>query len=466
MAARERQLKIGLVALAWAVFWPVLTHGFLNFDDDLYVVGNPVFAGGWLKAFTVLHHGNWYPLTLLSHALDVRLFGLAAVWHHLENLVLHTANTLLVFALLRRMTADLWRSAAVAAVFAVHPLQLESVAWIAERKNLLCALFSLLTLMSWARGKLLQALGWYAAALMSKAAAVPLPFVMLALEHWPLRRRPRLLEKLPFGVLAFGCSLLTLQAAQERNKVELLVRLANAGISCWGYLRRLAWPQGLCIFYPHPGYSISLALGAAAAAALAVVTILALRRSERPWLAAGWLSFLLLLGPVIGLVQVGEQALADRYMYFAMIPLLCAVFWTVPDRFLQRPSGVGAAGAALGALMVVSGLQLRYWHDSLTLWRRAMDVTEGNYMAMTNLSYELLIMGRDREALPLARAALREKPDGALARANYGFALAKGGELRKGEIHLEKALEIYPASTVIARNLEQVRRARAAGARN
>ena len=468
-------IAAALAALVLALYLPSLTHGALSLDDDLYF-GDPRLAAGlsWAGlrwAATAFHASNWYPLTLASHMLDASLFGPAAWGPHLVNALLHAASTALLFAALRRLTGDAWRAAAAALVFGAHPLQVESVAWIAERKNLLCGFFSIAALWAYAgyaRRPSARGLGavcaLFAAALLSKPAAVAMPLALLALDAWPLRRRepPAALvaEKAPLLALSAASCLATLAAARGSSVYALPagVRLANAALAYAGYLRRLAWPSGLAVFYPHPEGAVSYAAAAAAAAGLAFALALAWRqRARRPWLLTGAAWFLLMLLPMIGLVQVGRQALADRYAYLALIGPALAVVWSAPDRWARRPSALAAAGAALCAMLAVSSLQLRYWRDSVTLYRRAVAVTDGNELARVNLGTELVAAGRVAEGEAEFRAAHAARPDDPLPLADLGYALIREDRDAEAAAVLDDAMRLSAGRPEVAQAVERIR---------
>lgn len=479
MKDKDALARAGVAALTFAAFWPVAGFPFLDLDDDLYVTGNAVVRQGatWpgLKwAFTTFHAGNYYPLALASHMLDVSLFGPRAGAHHLVSLALHAASALLLFSALRAATGDRWRSAAVAAVFAVHPLQVESVAWIAERKNVLCGFFALLALRAYVSYAKRREPRFYAAAtlalacaLLSKPAAVALPAALLLFDFWPLARDGKepasrlLLEKLPWFFLSGLSCLVTIAAARPAGAIVDVpagARLANASLSLARYLERFVWPSGLASFYPHPGASVS-SLGAALCAA-GLATILAwsfLEAKRRPWLIVGFAWFFAFLLPTLGLVQVGHQAMADRYAYLALIGPALALAWSFPKKLEKSGPALLGACAALVALLLATTLQLRYWGDSLALARRAVDAGGESAFSCTNLAYELLLAGRVDEGAAQARAALAFDADDPRALNDLGHALILQKKYGEAVAALERALKNAPADDAVLLNLARAR---------
>ncbi len=483
-AVRGRALLAAALVLATlAVFLPVLGNEFVGYDDDLYITANPqVRAGlsprGLRWAFTTTHTGYAHPLTWLSHMLDVELFGLRAGGHHLMSVVLHAAVAVLLLLLLIPATGAPGRSAAVALLFAIHPLHVESVAWASERKDVLSAFFAMAALLAylgyarspgWRRYALV--LGFYALGLLSKPMLVTLPGLMLLLDYWPLGRGlpgksppagfrsrlgPLLLEKLPPLVLAGAWSACT-WAAQKKAGImgdtqvfPLAVRLDNALVSLVKYLWKTAWPTGLAFFYPHPGTRLSPAQTVPAALLLAAVTVLALRwRGRRPWLIVGWGWYLVTLLPVIGLVQVGLQAMADRYTYLPLTGVFIAVAWGSRDLI-----PAGRAGAALPAAVAVAAValslvtrgQIAYWKDSESLFTRGIAVTRGNFVAWNNLGNLRLSQGRPAEARAAYLEALRLRPGSTEALYNLGVLEATGGRREEAASLFREALRSDPGN--------------------
>jgi tetratricopeptide (TPR) repeat protein len=478
-----------ILAIGTAVlFSPATGYGFLQFDDNDYVTENPAVRQGltWAAvrlAFGATHAANWHPLTWLSHMLDVSLFGLDPGPHHAVNVLLHAANAAILMLALSRLTGSTWRSAAVAALFAVHPLHVESVAWISERKDVLSTLFGFLMLWAYARhaerpgpGRVALVALMLALSLLAKQTWVTAPFLLLLLDFWPLRRVeglvpapeqpgpsvPRLsparlvLEKLPLLALSAASSAMAIVAQgrwgaiQSAAELPLGARLANATISCVRYLGKTFWPSSLAAFYPYPAGGPSPGLGIAAAALLAALTALALWRARRlPWLAVGWLWFLGTLVPVIGIVQVGAQAMADRYTYVPLVGLFVAVVWSVAA--LARAAGerarwpvAVAGGVAVALLAALASRQLSYWRDQETLFRHALAVTEGNGRAQYLLSQALIVEGDLGEASAHALESVRLEPNNARYHKNLGYVLYRLGRVDEAVAAFERAVALWP----------------------
>jgi protein O-mannosyl-transferase len=476
-----------LVAATFLVYAQTARFDFVNFDDPQYVTANPhVRAGltraGAVWAFTSGDDANWFPLTRLSHMLDSQLFGVNAGPQHIVNVLLHALAALLLFAFLRRATRARWPSAFVALLFALHPLHVESVAWISERKDVLSACFWFLALWAYAhyagrRAKGGSGLGWYlvvalafAFGLMSKPMIVTLPLVLLLLDAWPFDRLrgslgPVLLEKIPLFTLAAAGAAATYLAQRHGGAVQsfsalpLGLRLENALVSYITYIAQTFWPSGLAIFYPHPpAIPVWQAIGAALA--LAAISALVLRhRAARPYLAVGWSWFLGTLVPVIGLVQVGSQARADRYMYVPMAGLGIMLAWGALELVRRRPRAAVPAAvvgcASCAAMMALSWVQTGYWANSETLFRRALAVTHDNYLAHYNLGVALQqTPGHLPEAISEFQATLRIQPDHAAAHNNLGNALSKiPGRLPEAVAEYRAALRLQPDYAAAHNNL-------------
>jgi protein O-mannosyl-transferase len=468
-------------------YWPITRHGFTNFDDDGYITGNAHVKSGltwpglvWASKNT--ETTNWHPLTWLSHMLDCQLYGLYPGGHHSTNLIFHVANTLLLFLLLKQLTGALWRSAFVAALFAWHPLHVESVAWAAERKDVLSAFFWLLTLMAYARyareskdqrakSKAFYGLSLltFACGLMSKPMVVTLPFVLLLLDFWPLGRfsvqnTARLvLEKIPFFALAAVGSVLTYLVQKTGGAVSsdtLLFRLMNASGSYLRYILKTIWPADLAVIYPFPGHGLAgLAIVAAILLAVASGWIIFLAR-RCPWLLVGWFWFLGTLVPVIGLVQIGSQSMADRYMYLPAIGLFILVVWGLNDLFGSQPQKqkilAGAGIAALAACLACTRVQIQYWRDSISLFRHAIEATTGNHVAYACLAQALDAVDREDEALAAGTDAVRIEPNYPPGQFFLGMILLKEGKSDEALTHLGTAARLAPYDTTMHYNYGKV----------
>ncbi len=455
-------LHVGLlVALVALAHLPLLSAGFVNFDDPAYVTANPVVQEGltwhglgW--AFGTFTAGNWHPLAWLSHMADVQVLGMDARLHHAASLLWHALAVSLFFLLLEGLTGRLNLSWGAALLFAVHPLHVESAAWISQRKDLVSSVFWLLTTLAYVRylrrpgaGRLGVALLVFAASLGAKPMAVTWPLMALALDFWPLGRRDlrrQLLEKVPFLALSAVSSVITLRAQaaggalQRMEELPLTARLGNALTAYPAYFGKALWPAGLAVWYPlgstPPAWKVILA----SVFLMAVTLLLVATRRRRPWLASGWIWFTVMLLPVIGLVQVGGQAMADRYMYLPLGGLLVAVVWEAADLALRRTWLIRAITAlllvALGATGVLSFRHSGYWRDSSSLFRRAVAVTRGNWMAHHNLAVALAAGGADDEAEAHYRSALEFHP-------RWAPSLNGLANLRAGAGRLDEAVELY-----------------------
>jgi protein O-mannosyl-transferase len=482
---------LALAAATLAVYARVWSHDFVGLDDFDYIMSNaPVLKGltadGVVWAFTTGHSANWHPLTWLSHMLDVQLYGLHAGPHHLTSVALHVANTLLLFGVLRRMTGMIGRSAVVAALFALHPLHVESVAWAAERKDVLSALFWMLTLWAYLayvrRGGLARyglALGMFALGLMAKPMLVTLPFVLLLLDFWPLGRLTpadagsqrrasfvdrrtvlRLLaEKVPFLVLAVASSVVTVivqwGAVREHEGFPVTARVANALTAYVAYLGTTFWPVGLAMLYPLRFVSLWWALASLAALiGISALVVWAARRS--PAVLVGWLWYLGTLVPVIGLVQVGAQSRADRYTYIPLIGVFIMLAWGIPELLARWPSRrvlPALSGVALAICAVLAFTQLAHWKNNGTLWARTAATTTDNFGAHFYLANDLRRVGRSRDAIAQYREALRILPRSPMAHNNLGFTLAELGDLDEATAHYTEALRILPTYAEARNNL-------------
>ena len=452
-----------LAAAILIVYGQVLHFDFVTYDDPDYVTANPhVQAGltwaGIAWAFRTSFAGNWFPLTWLSHMLDASLFGLDSGWHHFTNVCLHALSTLLWFALLKRLTGSRWRSALVAFLFALHPLHVESVAWVAERKDVLSGLFWVLTLWAYAgytdRPRPLRyalTLFLFCLGLMAKPMLVTLPAVLLLLDRWPLHRGTKILEKIPFFAASLAVSLVTVLVHKEvgatasLSLIPPLVRFENSLVSYVAYFLQTLWPADLAVFYPYPTGSLLLP-AVIAGIVLAAATVWVIRAFPRqPYLTVGWFWYLITLLPVIGLIQVGAQARADRYTYIPMVGLAIALVWGVSDALDRWPRiQITAAAALCLACLALTWRQLQYWRDSIALYRHAIDVTSENYVARFNLAVVLEKRGDRAEAVSQLRETVRIRPRFAPAHSALGQLLAEQGHPEQALPELQTALSLNP----------------------
>jgi tetratricopeptide (TPR) repeat protein len=472
---------LAIAAAAVAVYAPVRDNTFVNFDDASYVADNAMVQRGFSAdgvrwAFTTGHAGNWHPVTWLSHMADAEWFGPGPRAPHVTNVVLHVLSALLLFRLLVSLTGALWRSTVVALLFAVHPLHVESVAWVAERKDVLSAVFWMLTLLayvSYARrggvGRYLIVVAAFAIGLMAKPMLVTLPVVLLLIDGWPLRRTAHtpvsrlLAEKVPLLAMSAASSVVTFLVQRESGAVRSLdalpfvARAGNAALAYVIYIAKTIWPVHLAAIYPYPSGPRIPWLASAAALILVVVTMAAIRlRRRAPYVTTGWLWYLVTLTPVIGLIQVGSQPWADRYTYLPSIGLFVAVVWAsgeiVKDRRATLAAGAIAI-AAIAALAVTARAQVLVWRDSVTLWTHAAAVTRDNARAHTNLGHALALSGRLDAALAEYETALRVRPDLAEAHNYLGLALFDRRDATGAISHYREAVRLRPAFTLAHNNL-------------
>ncbi len=476
---------ICLALLSWAVFGQTLGYDFVNYDDPRYVyqntrITNGLNIAGVAWAFTHIHAENWHPLTTITHMLDCQLYGLNAGGHHFTNVLFHTVAVVLLFLVLQQMTGALWRSAFVAAVFAIHPLHVESVAWVAERKDVLSGVFFILTLLAYVHyvrapsiWRYLMVVFVFALGLMSKPMLVTLPFVLLLLDCWPLRRitdqrsdvgfqlLKLLLEKIPLIALSAVSSVVTFLAQRGAlgwtEQLPMLSRINNATVTYVIYVRQMFWPANLAVFYPHPEnrlppWEISLALAAVIGITVAAIML----HKNAPYFIIGWLWYLGMLVPVIGLVQVGWQGHADRYTYLPQIGLYIAGTWAVADLTAswrhQRIILGAAALLVIGSLIWSAWVQTSYWRDSETLFSHALAVTRNNDVAENNLGIIFLQKGQLDDAISRLQAAIDLRPENGPAHDNLAKALLQKGRLAEAMVHYRKFLEIEPGN-VEARNI-------------
>ncbi len=520
-----------LVGIVWIVFGQTLHHDFVNYDDDHYVYTNPnIISGLTLRgiqwAFTHVHAGNWHPLTWISHMLDCQLYGLQPRGHHLTNILLHATAAILLFFALRQLTRgghvvaptgrddagrdrrsrlqrgdSLWASAFVAALFAIHPLHVESVAWVAERKDVLSGVFFMLALLAYARYvcgerhspfRYLTVVIFFALGLMCKPTLVTLPFVLLLLDYWPLARcqtpssrsrgttasqgsqkgrgqlsvvRGLVVEKIPLFVLSAASCVITMLAQKEAftatEQLPFPERAANAVVSYVAYLGQTIYPVHLAVLYPYPQDNLNVVEVILALLLLSIVSIIFfLWRRAYPFLLTGWLWFVGMLVPMIGLVQVGSQARADRYTYLPEIGLYILATWSAMELFARwrrgRELSVAVASVIIIALVGHSYSQSSYWHDSERLWKRAIEVTSNNYIAHNNLANLFLQKGQLDDAIAESQRALTIKPDLAEAEGTFGNSLLGKGDVNEAVVHYQKALELKPDFPEVHSNLGNV----------
>jgi tetratricopeptide (TPR) repeat protein len=493
-----------LAAVTFGAFWPLVHHDFINCDDQLYVTENGIIQSGlhWdglVWAFSTAKGGNWHPLTWLSHMLDVQLFGLKPGWHHLTSLILHLANTVLVFMVLRRMTGAQWRSAFVAALFALHPLHVESVAWVSERKDVLSTFFFFLTLLAYVRYAEMKVqspkskaqspeppvhashithhaslyyiltLLFLALGLMSKPMLVTMPFVLLLLDYWPLGRveiknqkskiknlLPLVLEKIPFLALSAAMSVVTFLAQKQSGAVANTVmapfelRIENALVSYAAYLLKMLWPVRLAILYPYPTGIPAAFVGIALLILVSISLVAWSYRRKWPYIFVGWAWFVGTLVPVIGLVQVGRQSMADRYSYLPLLGIFIILAWGLADltaRCSRRMVPLAAAAALLlGTCAILTRCQVNRWQDSETLFRHTITVTGDNPVAQESLGAALAGQGRIAEAAEHFAQAVKIDPNYAQARTDLGLTQVLAGQLDEGIRQYRAALTIDPHS--------------------
>jgi len=483
-----------LVVATFAIYSQVQNHEFLNYDDKQYVTDNLKVQAGLTResvswAFTTSHHATWFPMTWLSHMLDYQLYGSHPKGHHLTSLFLHIANALILFIVLSRMTGALWQSGFVAVIFALHPFNVESVAWVAQRTNVLSTFFWLLTMWAYIRyvekpnikrsGLMVL---FFALGLMSKPMLVTLPFVLLLMDYWPLRRfklgqekgngdipekytdkGPDILrlvrEKIPLFLLATGAGIVTFivqksgGALQSMETISLSARLTNAMVSYLEYLEKTVWPKGLAVFYPHPGNALAAWKGILCGLALVGITAIVIKFIRKaPYLAVGWFWYLGTLVPVIGIVQAGVQAMADRYAYVPLIGIFIIAAWGVPEliskwRYKEKVLSI-SVGIIIPTLLVTTWWQVNHWKNSITVFKHAIRVTDKKYpgspVVHNNLGIALVAEGKNEEAISHYKMAIKLNPDFALAHNNLGNALSAERKIEEAISHLKMAIKLNP----------------------
>ena len=471
-----------IAGLTVAVYWPSLYNDFIDYDDTDYVTVNMMVRQGLtLKglawAFTAFHAGNWHPLTWLSHMLDVELFALNPLGHHAVNLLFHTLNSVLLCALLNRLTGFLGRSMCVALLFAVHPLHVESVAWIAERKDVLSTFFWLLTMWgySWyarktSLARYLAVVALFAAGLMCKQMLVTLPLVLLLMDYWPLRRlagtgsadrsmlKRLLVEKIPLLLISAAASLVTLGAQSSAGAVahvdgqSALICAGNAFISYAKYLRNMFWPVDLALFYPFDAAAVTAFKVVAAICLLVAISVAAFtQRTKRPYFIFGWLWYLVTLLPVIGFLRIGGQALADRYTYVPLIGIFVIAVWGATEICGKWRYGTEAATGAMvivvAVLSMLSMRQIHYWRNSYDLYSHALEVVDRNWMAHNNIGILLSQQNRNEEALFHFQQSVRINPSGGAGFRNLANCLQMAGRTSDAIEAYTEAVRIDPNDT-------------------
>jgi protein O-mannosyl-transferase len=479
-----------LAVITIAVFGRTVSFGFVNYDDNFYVYDSPAVVNGLTsdgvaRALTQGSLGFWDPLTTLSHMLDCQLYGLNAGGHHLTNVLLHTASVVLLFLVLRKLTGATWRSAFVAALFAIHPLRAESVAWVTERKDVLSGFFFMLTLGAYARyvegppklSRYLVVVACFVMGLMSKVMLVTVPVVLLVLDYWPLGRCPKsgddttgmswtrlLVEKIPLFALSAAAAVVNILTQKSSGTLSTLasspmgLRLENAVVSVATYIWQMFWPVRLAALYPFPLHGLPMGLVVVSILVVAGISaaVISCRRA-RPYLLAGWLWYLVMLLPVTGLIQAGPQAHADRYTYLPQIGLYFALAWLAGSWVAARPRYIplagGLAGAVIGVLAVCAFNQASYWRDSETLWRRDLACAADNALARNDLGLAIMNEGRRPEAMDEFHRALALQPDYFEAHNNLGLALVGGGQMEDAMGEFRQAIQAQPGRASAHNNL-------------
>ena len=480
-------LSILIAVLTLAIYWQVLDYGFINFDDPTYVIENNHIRDGltiegikW--AFTSFYASNWHPLTWLSHMLDIEFHGMNPGKHHLSNITIHTLNAVLLFILLERMTGMLWRSAMVAALFALHPLHVESVAWISERKDVLSTFFGILTLSAYVWYTRMPGLKRYSlmavlfiCSVMSKPMMVTLPFLMLVLDFWPLKRidvmkresgyKPvmrtlhnlllLLREKIILFAVALISGIVTVCAQHSGGAVQSVVllnlgdRMMNAAVSYCTYIWKMVWPTDLAVYYPYPSAFVFPYVVLCVVLIVVVTIAIIAFMDKRPYFASGWFWYMVTLLPVIGIIQVGGQSMADRYTYVPSIGIFIMAVWGVSDLLIpfrnRKVILTGISALVIGASSILTFIQAGYWRDSIILFGHALDVTNGNDLAHFNLGHALEENGNAHEAEKHYRDAVVLKAHNAAYHTALGSLLADTGRTDEAVEHLTQALQIEPA---------------------
>ncbi|MBW1861390.1 MAG: tetratricopeptide repeat protein [Deltaproteobacteria bacterium] len=480
---------LSLTFITLASFWQVQYCDFINLDDIPFIIENPHIQAGLNKkaivwAFTTTYPDYWHPLTWLSHMLDYQLYGLNPSGYHFNNLLLHIANTLILFLCLNRMTGARWRSAFIAALFAFHPLHVESVAWVIERKDVLSTFFWMLSLWSYIRyverpimSKYLLILLFFLLGLLSKPMLVTFPFTLLLLDYWPLQRFKHLYikdgrfiglrpiwDKVPLIILATISSFATFFTAQSTstvvslNTLPIKFRIGNAFISYSSYIKKMLWPQDLAVFYPHPGHTLSISQVIVSGLLLIFISIWFIKSARsKPYLPVGWFWYLGTLIPVIGIIQVGALSMADRFTYIPLIGLFLIIAWGIPDLFKKwyymKYVLIFCAGFALSLCIILTFFQVKYWKNSITLFEHAIEVNSNNYLAHYNLALASSKKGDFKKAIRHFDMTLRLRPDYASAHNEIGISLAGESRFKEAIEHHLKALLFDPENHTYHNNL-------------
>ena len=486
-------ISIALVAATLVAYEPIRHNGFVNYDDNEYITENPDVSGGItrdsvIRAFTQSHYYMWHPLTTISHMLDCQFFGLNPLGHHLISVLFHTVNSLLLFWILFNITGAVWPSAVVAAIFALHPVQVESVAWAAERKTVVSGLFWFLTIAvyTWytkrpSTGRYISLFGVYALCIMTKPVVVTLPLVLLLLDYWPLGRLKfgrqietqkskasdlqrlsagRLIaEKIPLLALSIVLGVITVivqhggETIASLEKIPLNYRINNMFLSYISYIGKTIWPSRLAVFYPSPLENLSVTTAVVCSLLFFLITAIGIYIGRRrKYIAVGWLWFVGTLVPVIGLVQSGSQAMADRYMYVPILGLLIIIVWSVKELIAYqsrwRYIAVVTSVVVLSSLVILTRMQVRHWQNGLTLFEHALKVTENNDLAESGYALALAAKGRFDEAESHMRRAVRINPNPTFFddRISLGFILLQQGKLNEAIARLNEVIKGKPDS--------------------
>jgi Tfp pilus assembly protein PilF len=493
MTNRKKRLLLisaGLVIATIIAYEPVRHNGFVGYDDDGYITNNPDVLRGLTQqsviwAFTNFNTANWHPLTWVSHIVDCQLFGLNPAGHHFVSVLFHILNTLLLFWILTSLTGSMWASGFVAGIFALHPLQVESVAWAAERKNVLSGFFWFLTMAVYiwytkrpGIWRYTAVFAIYGLSIMTKPMVVTLPFVLLLLDYWPLERftaehaettekkniiKKLIIEKIPLFALSAISSVITVIAQRaggaisSLTKTPLDLRIINVFVSYIRYIHKLIWPSGLAVFYPYYQRNFGNATVIFSIVVFVIITIFCLYLGrKKKYTAMGWLWFVGTLVPMIGLVQVGAQAMANRYMYISMIGLLIIIAWSVKELIANYPglkyAAAVSAAAVLSVAVILTRTQVKHWENNLTLFGYALEVTDRNFLAESCYGMALVEKQQPREAVPHLKKAIKISPGFSDAYSNLGTAYILLGRNKEAVKYLQKAIELKSDNTKALNN--------------